>query len=387
MTDSGVAVPLGNARPASVPDNAAVGAHRAQRPAFVPNLQVVRFIAALLVVIEHLQFKTRDRGILESGWLVDFKPIYFPVGIDMFFVVSGFIMYHLSRDRFGEPGYWREFLRRRLIRIVPLYWLFTALILLAMLGFSNQMNHADFDVRHVAASFVFFPWPRADGNIVPVLSSGWTLNYEFVFYLVFAAALTLHRRRGEMFVVAALVVLTASHWLVPPDWPALEFWTSSIVLDFLLGVGLAKLHGGGLRLSPAAALALLVVGVSGLVASHQFQALYTLGRFVALGVPAALVCAAFVLLPPPANPGRVYRTMLAGGDASYSLYLSHGFTLTLFAIAWQRVGVSSPYLFFMAAIVVSVVVAWLIYTHVELRMMAWLNRRITARSVQRVKGT
>lgn len=345
----------------------------AAQTGFVPNLQLLRFVAALLVVTEHLQFKTRNLGFMAQGWLVDFKPIFLPIGIDIFFVVSGFIMFHLSRDRFGEPGYWRTFLHRRLIRIVPLYWLFTILIVAASFKLGDHMSHAGFSPAQVVASFAFFPWPRSDGYIVPVLSGGWTLNYEMLFYAIFAVALMFPRRRGLAVVAVVIVGLAVSHWLVPAGWWPLTFWTSQIILDFLLGIGLAGLYATGLRLSAVSGAVLLVAAIAALVVSKQFDAPAQIGRFLALGLPAAMVCAAFVLVPPPGRQGPLYRAMLAGGDASYSLYLSHGFTLALFAIACQRLDMRNPCLFFAGGVTVSVLIAWFIYTQFETRMLARLR--------------
>lgn len=348
--------------------------YSASRPQFLPNLQIVRFIAAVLVVIEHLQFKTRDFGFMAHGWLVDFKPVYFPVGVDIFFVVSGFIMFHLSRGHFAESGYWRRFLLRRAIRIVPLYWLFTLLIMLAMAGVAGTMNHTVFDAAHIAASFAFVPWPRFDGHVVPVLSGGWTLNYEMLFYALFAVALRFRRRYGTALVTTAIAGLAASHVLVPAEWWVVSYWTSPIILDFLLGVGLALMYDRGLRLSPAAAVFVLVAGVAWLLVSKHFDAHHHIGRLLSLGLPAALVCAALVLAPVPTRPGVLYRAALAGGDASYALYLSHAFTLSLIASAWHRLGLADPYLFFGLSLVFSIAVAWLIYEQLETRMTARLNR-------------
>ena len=343
------------------------------RAEFLPNLQILRFVAATMVVIEHLQFKTRVFGFMAHGWLVDFKPVYFPVGVDIFLVISGFIMFHLSGERFAQPGYWRVFLLRRVIRIVPLYWLFTGLTLLAMVDFGGDMNHTIFNPAHIIASFVFVPWPRFDGEAAPILSVGWTLNYEMLFYAMFAAALVFRRRLGTALVMATILILVALHTAIPNTWWAATFWTSPILLDFLLGVVLALLYDRGFRVSRLGGALILSVGVAYLVVSNHFDAPHHIGRFLSLGIPAALVCAALVFAPTPARPGIVYRAAIDVGNASYALYLSHAFTLSLLAIGCHRLGIRNPYLFFSAALIASVVIAWLIYQQLETRLTARLN--------------
>ncbi|WP_169542595.1 acyltransferase family protein [Sphingomonas baiyangensis] len=356
----------------------------AAKAGFLPDLQIARFVAAFIVMWGHLQHETKALGIATQGALIDFAPIYYPSGVDIFFVISGFIMYLLGRDRFGEPGFARTFLTRRLIRIVPLYWLFLFAMLGAITLFGGRMNNTNLDGAHIVSSFLFVPWPRIDGNVVPVLSSGWTLNYEMLFYAIFATGLLFSRRQGMTIVVGALIALFAIGQIVPESWFVLRFWGKSIILEFLLGMALAHFYLRGIRLPRWAAIALIAAGFAMLVVANDVQLVQRAGRFVGAGIAAAFIVAGFVLSARPSS-GPVARGFVEAGDASYALYLSHPFTLNLLAIVWERLGIGSPALFFGSALLLCVLVSIAIYRLLERPVIAWLNARAGGRRSEAVK--
>ena len=129
-------------------------------------------------------------------------------GVDLFFVISGFVMVYASKSLFAQRGAPRIFFLRRLARIVPLYWAVTAAIvgyLLVVHGMAVLMTlHSP---GSLVASFLFYPYPRPDGLAVPVHALGWTLNYEMFFYVLFAVAIVLPRRAAVMAVTALFVTL------------------------------------------------------------------------------------------------------------------------------------------------------------------------------------
>ena len=99
----------------------------------------------------------------------------------MFFVISGFVMVHASEPLFGRADGPRLFWLRRLIRIAPLYWAVTSLYLVLTLLLPD-MATSHYSPGLIAASYLFFPFPREDGTMQPVVGLGWTLNYEMFFY-------------------------------------------------------------------------------------------------------------------------------------------------------------------------------------------------------------
>ena len=115
-------------------------------------------------------------------------------GVDIFFVISGFIMVYASSRWFGSARAPRVFLAHRIARIVPLYWA-TMMVYLAVLLLTPWLLNSEYLAPHfVIASFLFIPAARPDGLVQPLYSLGWTLNYEMFFYALFAIAIAFPRR-------------------------------------------------------------------------------------------------------------------------------------------------------------------------------------------------
>ena len=196
-------------------------------------LQALRAIAASLVVVDHTLLElTGNRAgdkLTSLAWILG------SVGVYTFFVVSGFIMVHVSWAQFGGVRESLGFFRRRIIRIVPLYWLGT----LAALGFHriSATHGAQDGLRELAYSFAFVPYPGDDGAMSPILPQGWTLNYEMMFYVVFALGLCAPRQFGLPAVCAALFAFV----LAGPQFhqASVAYLASPIILWFLLGIVLA----------------------------------------------------------------------------------------------------------------------------------------------------
>ena len=143
------------------------------------NIQILRFFAAAAVLTGHA-------GDLFIPGANQFRAIPWSAGVDIFFVISGFVMTYLTQGQFGRAGASRTFLVRRIIRIAPPYWLFTMLMVATVLLFGEHVKNTTLDPAVAVTSFLFIPWPRADGQLNPLLSQGWTLNYQAFFYHAFA---------------------------------------------------------------------------------------------------------------------------------------------------------------------------------------------------------
>src|SRR6185312_15706531 len=154
------------------------------------------------------------------------------------------------------------FLLRRVIRIVPLYWAATTVVLVVGLALPTLLNAGIGGPAHVVASYLFVPSPRAPGQIEPVLSLGWTLNFEMFFYVTFALVLLLPLERGLLALAALLGALMLVGALAHPTDPRLQTWTHPLLAEFLAGVAIAELRRRGLRFSPAIAAVLLAAGIA-----------------------------------------------------------------------------------------------------------------------------
>lgn len=329
------------------------------------NVQCLRFLAAAAVLIGHTQHESAAR--LSPPWF------FWGAGVDVFFIISGLIMYVQSSEAFGRPGAASEFIRHRLQRVVPIYWIFTALMIASTLLLTAHIDHKQTSAPHITASFLFFPWPNEFGKLHPILGVGWTLNYEMLFYAIFGASLLF--RRGILVLLSAFAALLVIGAVSPAGaWP-LRFWGAPIILEFLFGIGLGAAYLRGMRLSLSAGVALAFAGVAALLVIRYLGFKDETWRFATVGLPALMIAAAFTLTPQPSDKKGWIGWMVLAGDASYALYLSHPFTINVVKLAMQKAGFAQPYLFFGVATAASIAASIVIFLVVEKPIIAFFKAR------------
>jgi exopolysaccharide production protein ExoZ len=306
-------------------------------------IQCLRGIAAIMVVWHHA--RTQLPGLEQAlPWSFGTS------GVDLFFVISGFIMVTATAGRDVRP---LEFLLRRAIRVVPLYWGITLLMVCAALVAPALFRSIDPSPDHVLLSLLFVPhWsPSFPGVAWPVLVPGWTLNFEMAFYAIFAASLLTPSRHA---LLAAIGLLVGLGLALKPAGAALQTYTSPMMLEFALGVVIA-LYWQRFRVSAVAAAAALAHGAVLLALRDTW------------GIVPQVIGAGLVVFGALHFDWR-NRLLLVLGDASYSVYLTHLFTLGVL-----RVVLKDPVAFMPAALVACSAVGWLSYRLVEVPTLRWLG--------------
>jgi len=310
------------------PDMQSAG-HSVSRPTY-RLIQVLRAVAALMVVVHHSTIMLHDRNHLEIGYWLNGG-----AGVDIFFVISGFVMTVSSAPLRHTAHPARTFLKRRLERIVPMYWIMTAVKVLLLVAAPAMAVNALGSVWHVIASFLFLPSPNPDPMYDPVLVVGWTLNYEMLFYLLFAVVLA---ARGSLvkWLLPGLAILGLLHFVAPATLPGMVRWyLNPMVLEFGFGILLAMGLKHVKKIPPALA---LVVAMGCLtILCVWWQPNYSAWRCLLWGIPAAALVMSGLALEPTLGP-RSPRWMLELGDASYSIYLVHGFVLPLVGLLLTWLG-------------------------------------------------
>lgn len=333
------------------------------------QLQYVRAVAALVVVYFHsvLQLHNVHPGSVLGG------AVFGEYGVDLFFVLSGFVMWLTTANRKIGPV---EFYKRRIERIVPLYWLFTLMAGAIALLFPAYLKTAVFDLPHLLASLFFIPWANpADPSgamIAPVIIPGWTLNYEMYFYLIFGSLLLLpeNRRILALFVAVGGIFLVAH--AVPGKTTASSFYGYSVVFEFLAGVVLARLYMAGILIRKRLAVVLAVLGAAVLIWADCMD--LAIPRVVSAGIPSVVIIYSLVSLD--FSKIREFRFLHRLGDASYSLYLTHVFTLVGVRIGYRMLPfewLKNEVLFLLACIVSSVIFAMLVYRFYEMPVAAFFK--------------
>lgn len=277
------------------------------------SVQALRAVAALLVLFFHAS---------DGHFLVG------AAGVDIFFVISGFIM-----GTVGVQENFRTFAQKRFVRVVPLYWAVTfAMCLGALFGVFSKFA---FSQETLIKSLLFIPYFDASGHIWPLVVVGWTLNLEMLFYVVFAFGLMF--RTPIVFATCILLGLVALGFIEKQSSPILMTWTSPLLLEFIAGLALAA------WLKPPKSGALFVlalIGVTGLAASSAFGWFDESNRLLTWGVPSLLIVAGCIGIEHAGKwPTVAFGPLERLGDASYSLYLTHGIVV---AAVHRAMGISLP---------------------------------------------
>jgi peptidoglycan/LPS O-acetylase OafA/YrhL len=291
----------------------------------IKGIQVLRGAAAIMVVIHHFCHSVSEYHGAPSFLISSGIGELGGAGVDLFFVISGFIMVYTQRPHASglhdALGFWRK----RLIRIYPLYWLWTSvLLLLWCLGLALKSHH--FSAPYVAASYLLWPYRADDGSTHPLLDQGWTLSFELYFYLFFGLAVALGRGKAPLRVLAPAFAVMALVGHSLPDSAGIRTLVSSpMISEFLLGVATAQLTTA---LKESAARGARWLGLAAILFSLVGFALSLFGaapvpRVLSWGLPSALLVAGVVLRNTQHPLGGRLAAYL--GDASYSIYLSHTF--------------------------------------------------------------
>jgi exopolysaccharide production protein ExoZ len=322
------------------------------------GLQYLRAIAAIMVAVFHIG----ETIPAYSPYLGGIHALRLWTGVDVFFVISGFIM-TVTGARLA-PG---EFVVRRLIRIVPLYWLLTSLLAVMTL-------HKDLTtVESYILSLLFVPYRDANGSFQPLLGTGWTLNYEMFFYAIFALVLWVKPQRPALLTGLLLGSLVALGAVLP------GFYTSPMLLEFWLGILIARTYEH-VRLPTAVSVGLILAGFAGLMLT-AFVAVHEIGA-------AAIVLGTVVW--ERSGKLRLWQPGVALGDASYSLYLTHTFALSGVKRLWlallPEAGMAGALGFAIVSMIAVFPVALACYRWVEAPITAALHRRWVTRAPVRAEA-
>ncbi|AAZ37393.1 acyltransferase [Pseudomonas savastanoi pv. phaseolicola] len=300
------------------------------------SLQGLRGMAVLGVVLFHMMSVESKF----SGGDILLPPMldFFQLGVDLFFVISGFVMVIVSRGRFQSGVEARRFLFNRVSRIYPTYWLYFFITLAVYLVQPGMVNSGH-GASNLIMSFLLLP-----NDKVLLVMVAWSLLFELWFYVVYSGFLLFRERSVPLLLGGwALIIIVFN---VLADWqdysPALKIILHPYALEFILGAALALFFYGrhSARVPTAAVLAslggalLLGVPLIGYFRLYDSQGLL---RMLMVGGTFGLLVLTLALLERRrqlAVPGF----LVAVGDMSYTIYLSHLLVLGVIGRVWSLVG-------------------------------------------------
>ncbi|CAA0108992.1 O-acetyltransferase OatA [Halioglobus japonicus] len=324
----------------------------AQSRAQLDQVQFLRGIAAFSILIAHTPY-------LQGGHF----------GVDLFFVISGFIMMYVT-ERSHE-----NFLLKRAVRIIPLYWLGTLGLYSLTWIAPGLLNTASTDITHLLKSLFFIPYFNGT-TIEPLLRLGWTLNYEVFFYLVFFISMSFNHRYRAAVTTALLLSFVLVGQLIQPEHLVAQFYSNPILLEFVYGMLAFYVfratqsrresmgHGG------ARVCAVLGTGLYIAMFFIPWPEDYSI-RYLMWGLPSLLV---FMLVAIGGSNVKTLGFFVLLGNVSYSLYLLHPYVIHL--IDRKIHSISEPgamtFLATFAAYALSIVVAYISWRLIEQQSQRYL---------------
>jgi exopolysaccharide production protein ExoZ len=359
------------------------------------SIQILRATAALAVTFSHTYVPVADLAASQK------MPNSLPgaamanggIGVDLFFVISGFMMVYTTWNDFGQPRASGRFFLRRLLRIAPLYWLATCALMLYWIPLGTSMKQESVDVPTIITSFLFIFHERSNGGWTPILGQGWTLNFEMIFYALFAVALLFPRRAALGLLLGVMILFGGIGQYYPSILStsvpfALRFVFSGFLWEFAFGVVIAFAYCQGLRISRSIGALLVILGIAFIVPTMMAVAdpslcfhshLAVIPQSLQWGVPCAMIVAGAVFMPQIGRNNIFCRTATFIGDTSYSQYLFHGFVMLVFVNQMRRVSATvltlvGPWGCVAFLVVASVLAGAAIYVLVERPMTRTLRR-------------
>ncbi len=336
--------------------------------------QVLRFVAAALVLYAHHTYyywERIDKGIRSSE--------LGPQGVALFFYISGLVMVMSTRG--SEPGWLgaKIFLLKRIVRVVPMYWVATAAKIAVAVALPHLIVSNGFDLWRAVGSFFFVPMLNDEGYMRPILGVGWTLIHEMYFYVLFSMSMLFFRRLAWLAASLAMLIMLGVGFV----WATLagghNAWTvlfsNPINIYFVLGTlagAVLSAPSNSWRGQSVLGLVLIALMLQGIFFSDLLWPF--LSHPLALGLGAVLLFAYKAPLP------ISLRFLSSLGDSSYALYLFHTFysTATLLVLhwlfpawnAWAKIWLS---------VLIAVPLAHLIYARFEKPVTQWVSRRVLGR--------
>ena len=344
-------------------------------------IQLLRAVAAMLVCFFHM------KGLLKEDNIGKFFFGNGSIGVPLFFMISGFIMFHTTRD---EKPQWKSvkiFLIKRLIRIVPLYFFMTTLYILC----SGNGHFYFIEHPRLLLSTLFF-FPTYANHIgasygMPALAVGWSLNYEAYFYLLIGLSMMFGKQRwlvltGFLLVSTLLFPLLSNGFVMMnlSEWYGysasyLSLMTNPVLLFFLAGIGIAAIYKSSLE-PPSLFWANAHVGLAVLVfVLNYFQVIQLMpGWFNHI-----LSCGLLLLSLLQRNKIKEYNIpafLLFVGNCSFSLYLVHPIVLNVFPKLLRTSGLGiafNGWIIFAVLLVIIFVVSGISFRYIEKRFGDYLS--------------
>lgn len=284
-------------------------------------VQLLRGVASLLVVLLHTTGAVRDNFHTEFlGGFFDFGGS----GVDIFFVLSGFIITYTSRKSLSSSGNFLSFLKRRFVRIYPVYWIIiSALLVVQVVMPSFYRTHYEFTAPNLLSTYLLFP-----GHVM-VNGVSWTLSYELFFYFLFSIAFLVRDKKALLIAsivfLCSIIVLTAAGIVTESSNPWLKLVFYPMNTEFFMGIAAALIIP---KMSSKLSVPFIIAGsicflAAGIASNNGYYIVANaFNRVIFFGIPSFFIITGIVSFE-LSRKVNLHSVLVSLGEASYTLYLVH----------------------------------------------------------------
>ena len=269
----------------------------------IDSIQVLRFFAAFSVMMVHLP-------VFEFGiW-----------GVDIFFVISGFIMMYVTEN--NE----KFFLLKRIFRIVPLYWILTLGVFALAIFVPDVLNNTTANIVHLIKSLFFIPFDKNGTGHFPILFLGWTLNFEVIFYFLFSLSLVFFKENRMIACSIFIIIFLVFNKVFSEKNFIFETYANDIFIEFIFGMILFtiwKRYKNKISTNLTNHFICLTI----LLVSIFILNYYNFSRSISYGLPSLILAIYFLFF---LNHLKFPKILVSLGDASYCIYLLHPYVIQFF---------------------------------------------------------
>lgn len=325
------------------------------------SIQALRALAAWIVVAHH--YVQIVHGFNNKTIISSFLSNYGSIGVDIFFVISGFVIYLATIDKDVKP--WK-FALNRAFRIIPLYWVITLVTAIIIVSTDKLIPLTEFNTLFFIKSLFFLPAANPSGiGYFPLVTVGWTLNFEMMFYFIFSLALFFSKKTYLYIVFISVFLL---NYFLARNFVFLDFYKSKIIYEFLIGILLAISYKNGFlrSVNPFISVFIFFIGVF-LIMSQGHANHAPLKN----GFPCALIIAAFIQQE---NFFKRIPLIKKIGDYSYSTYLIHVIVISVMFYFSNKYNLSN-YLLLLSSTVSIFIISIISYRFLEKPINDWAKRK------------
>lgn len=324
------------------------------------------------------------------------------IGIDLFFVISGFVITYVASNYSGSKE-GLQFLQKRFFRINPIYYIASILFFGvqyfkiwatdSLNGFLLKFN----SIPGLVDTLWVVPTSDSLSHFKPYLLAGWSLSFAWLFYILFFIVILTRVRNKMIALLSVIGLLIIAGYLIKPTDLRLTFITNAIMLEFLLGVAICQLYLHVKRIPKYIPILLLLTGMAWYIALifYNYGTIWamplimngslSLNRFLLWGIPNGCIIAGCVFLEKNGLLNRVWNNKVSNliGDASYSIFLIHLTVFTLLHVLYKHINtLLLPDIGIIVQIIIAVGIGIIFYWYGERSLLKWLHKpsRRTARS-------